>query len=99
MTRATLYKAHKKHTKETCLANFISATTFCMTLFKTPFKFYKATTVSLNYNFILTRVSTSGATKYFACQMLKLPVEICISTRRDIQMWYLHETWHVAFYT
>ena len=44
-------------------------------------------TVPLNYNFILTRVSTSGATKYFVCQMPKFPMEICISTRRD-------ETWH-----
>ena len=41
-------------------------------------------TVLLNYNFILTRVSTSGATKYFACQMPNFPVEIFISTRRDV---------------
>ena len=41
MTRATLYKAHKKHTKETCLANFISATTFCMTLLKHYLSFIK----------------------------------------------------------
>ena len=41
-------------------------------------------TVPLNYNFILTRVSTSGATKYFTCQMPEFPVEIQISTRRDV---------------
>ena len=40
--------------------------------------------VPLNYNFILTRVSTSGAMKYFACQMPEFPVEIQISTRRDV---------------
>ena len=47
------------------------------------FRFYRHM-VLLNYNFILTRVSTSGAMKYFACQILKFPVEICISTRRDV---------------
>ena len=45
---------------------------------------YPVTTVPLNYNLILTRMSTSGATKYFTCQMPKFPVEICISTRRDV---------------
>ena len=59
-----------------------------------------AVTVPLNYNFILTRVSMSGATKYFACQMPNFPVEIIYfhDTRRGIQTLYLHETWHVAFY-
>ena len=59
-------------------------------------------TVPLNYNFILTRVSTSGATKYFVCQMPEFPVEIQISTLRDVAFRRgisLHETWHVAFYT
>ena len=37
--------------------------------------------VPLNYNFILACVSTSGAMKYFMC---KMPVEICISMRRDV---------------
>ena len=41
MTRATLYKAHEKHTKQTCLVNFISATTFCMTLLKHRLSFIK----------------------------------------------------------
>ena len=40
--------------------------------------------VPLNYNFILTRVSTSRATKYFACQMSEFPVEIQISMRQDV---------------
>ena len=44
----------------------------------------KEVTVPLNYYFILTRVSTSGATKYFACQMSEFPVEIQISTRSDV---------------
>ena len=55
-------------------------------------------TVPLNYNFILTRVSTSGATKYFACQMPEFPVEIQISTRRDVAfrrgIYMRHGTWH-----
>ena len=59
-----------------------------------------AVTVPLNYNFILTRMSMSGATKYFACQMPEFPVEICILTRRDMAFrrgiytrcgtWHLH---------
>ena len=55
-------------------------------------------TVPLNYNFILTRVSTSGATKYFACQMPEFPVEIQISTRRDMAfrrgIYMRRGTWH-----
>ena len=39
-------------------------------------------TVPLNYNFIFTRVSTRGAMQYFACEIPKFPVEICISTMR-----------------
>ena len=54
----------------------------------------KKDTVPLNYNFILTLVSTSGAAKYFACQRPEFPVEICISTRRDVVF-----TRDVAFYT
>ena len=54
--------------------------------------------VPLSYNFILTRVSTSGATKYFACQMPNFPVEICISTRRDVAfrcgIYTRRGTWH-----
>ena len=41
-------------------------------------------TVPLNYNFILTRVDTRGNTQYFACKIPKFPVEIIISTRRDV---------------
>ena len=64
--------------------------------------YYNVHTVPLNYNFIFTRVSTRGATKYFACEIPKFPVEICISTRRDVALprdetWYFHETWYVAF--
>ena len=55
-------------------------------------------TVPLNYNFILTRVSTSGATKYFACQMPEFPVEIQISTTRDVAfrrgIYMRRGTWH-----
>ena len=47
-------------------------------------------TVPLNYNFIFTRVYTRGTTQYFACKMLKFPVENIISTRRDA--WHFHET-------
>ena len=58
----------------------------------------EVSTVLLNYNFILTRVSTSGATKYFACQMPKFPVEICISMRRDVAfrrgIYTRRGTWH-----
>ena len=60
-------------------------------------------TVPLNYNFILTHVFTSGATKYFACQMPKVSRGNLYfpEMRRGcgVQTWYLHETWHVAFYT
>ena len=43
-----------------------------------------------------------GAMQYFACQMPKFPMEIQISTRRDMALprdetCYLHEMWHVAF--
>ena len=59
---------------------------------------HRRCTVLLNYNFILTRVSTSGATKYFACQMPEFPVEICISTRRDVAfrhgIYMRRVTWH-----
>ena len=55
-------------------------------------------TVPLNYNFIVTRVSMSGATKYFACQMPNFAVEICISTRRDVAfrrgIYTRRSTWH-----
>ena len=55
-------------------------------------------TVLLNYNFIFTRVDMHGATQYFARQMPKFPVEICVFTRQDMALprdetWYLHETW------
>ena len=35
------HKDHEKHTKETCVANFISATTFCVTLLKHHLSFIK----------------------------------------------------------
>ena len=53
MTRATLYKAHEKHTKETCLANFISASTFCMTLLKHHLSFIKLL-------YVITKIMSSG---------------------------------------
>ena len=54
MTRATLYKAHEKHTKETCLANFISASTFCMTLLKHHLSFIKLLYVITKISYVIT---------------------------------------------
>ena len=66
--------------------------------FTATHRFYMNTTVPLNYNFILIRVSTSGATKYFACQMPEFSVEIQISTRRDVAfrrgIYMRRGTWH-----
>ena len=54
MTRATLYKAHEKHTKETCLVNFISATTFCMTLLKHHLSFIKLLYICHYEDYVVT---------------------------------------------
>ena len=55
--------------------------------------FYFYITVLPNYNFIFTCVHTRGAMQYFTCQMPKFPMEIQISTRRDVAlrrgMWHL----------
>ena len=50
-------------------------------------------TVPLYYDFIFTCVDMHGATQYFACQMPKFPVKICISTRRDVAL-ARDETWY-----
>ena len=54
-----------------------------------------AHTVTLKYNFIITPMDTHDDMQYFACQMSKFPVEICISMRRNValpqdKVWYLH---------
>jgi len=49
--------------------------------------------VLLNYNFISTHMDTHGNTRYFTCKMQKFPMEIIISTRRDV-VFPRDETWH-----
>ena len=75
------------------------------TIYKTIIMFFDYT-VPFNYNFIFTRVSTRGNTRYFACVQLNSSVEILISTRRDVAFpryvafsrdvaFPREETWHL----